>query len=511
MKGEQTFGEGEFEQAAGELSESISGSDSEDGSEEEDLEPTKLETIAEKKGVDLDDGPTTKRQKGPGRPPLTWFNSSLFPTNVSLGIYNTIFDAAEQATPLEALKAKQLSGEHTKNPSYFLCLLGGGHFAAMIVSLVPKKGQGERQAEVLRHKTFHRYTTRRKQGGAQSTSDAAKGAAHSAGSSLRRHNEMALMGEIRELLEEWKPLIDDCERVFVRATGNTNRRVLFGYEGAVLNSKDERLRGFPFSTRRATQREAMRCFQELTRIKVSYLTEDALATTQPTAPTPAAVPKKAPKQEEDPLIAHSTQITTLVKRAKVPALLSYLATNSLSSNFIFVPPQHHAPTPLHLAASLSLAPVVTALLTKASADPTLTNEGGKTAYEIAGDRATRDAFRLARGTLGEEACDWDKASVPVPLSKRQIEMREEKERKEKEKEAEKEKERKKLVEEQLLQEEKAKAASAKRSQAGRPLVVGMDREMQTRGLSEEAKRRLERERRARAAEERIARMQRGEF
>ncbi|KAL8741257.1 MAG: hypothetical protein Q9190_006113, partial [Brigantiaea leucoxantha] len=140
----------------------------------------------------------------------------------------------------------------------------------MIVSLAPKlvkrpTGVEERQAIVLAHKTFHRYTTRRKQGGAQSSNDSAKGAAHSAGASIRRYNEAALETDIRSLLSEWKDLINTSQLIFVRATGSANRRILFGpYEGQVLRHSDARNRGFPFSTRRATQAELMRAFVELT-------------------------------------------------------------------------------------------------------------------------------------------------------------------------------------------------------------------------------------------------------
>ncbi len=140
-----------------------------------------------------------------------------------------------------------------------MCMIGGGHFAAMIVSLAPKvskhsAGADQRQANVIAHKTFHRYTTRRKQGGGQSANDAAKGAAHSAGSSLRRYNEAALEQEIRLLLTEWKDLIASCQLIFLRATGSSNRRILLGpYEGQVLRHNDPRNRTFPFNTRRATQ------------------------------------------------------------------------------------------------------------------------------------------------------------------------------------------------------------------------------------------------------------------
>ncbi|KAL9026462.1 MAG: hypothetical protein Q9196_004871, partial [Gyalolechia fulgens] len=181
------------------------------------------------------------------------------------------------------------------SPQIFLCMVGGGHFAGMIVSLAPKLGKNstgaeERQAMVIAHKTFHRYTTRRKQGGAQSSNDSAKGAAHSAGASIRRYNEAALESEIRALLTEWKALIDKSQLIFVRATGSSNRRTLFGpYEGQVLHHHDPRNRGFPFSTRRATQAELMRSFVELTRTKISELDEAALA-----APSTSATTQQPP-------------------------------------------------------------------------------------------------------------------------------------------------------------------------------------------------------------------------
>ena len=237
---------------------------------------------------------------------------------MSLGIYRAIFSDVEQEeeshivdtvrrkqlSPTPATKPKEATSEGgvplpdtTPSPHYFLCMIGGGHFAAMVVSLVPKMGKkhtgvDERQATVIAHKTFHRYTTRRKQGGSQSANDASKGAAHSAGSSLRRYNEAALTNEVRELLKEWKGMVDTAELLFIRATGSTNRRTLFGpYEGQVLHNNDPRNRSFPFSTRRATQAELIRSFTELTRVKTSTVDEAALAAlnTSSTASTPSTL------------------------------------------------------------------------------------------------------------------------------------------------------------------------------------------------------------------------------
>jgi hypothetical protein len=90
---------------------------------------------------------------------------------------------------------------------------------------------------------------RRKQGGGQSANDSAKGAAHSAGATLRRYGEQALQEDIRNLLVEWVDEIDVCERIWMRASGKT-RKIFWDYKDAPLSKDDNRLRGFPFPTRR---------------------------------------------------------------------------------------------------------------------------------------------------------------------------------------------------------------------------------------------------------------------
>lgn len=507
------------------LNESISGSDS-SSDESTDGAPDTLSTLLKKNAVlahPRDEPLQHPGKQGAGKAPIIWFSSPSLPPATSLGVYRALFSNQEQTATsyLPALHAKQIS-THTKGkePHLFLCMIGGGHFAAMVVSLAPKapKQGSERTAAVIAHKTFHRYTTRRKQGGAQSSNDAAKGAAHSAGSSLRRYNEAALTAEIRELLGGWKEYLDTSELLFVRATGTANRRTLFGYEGAPMKSNDPRIRGFPFSTRRATQNELMKCFTELTRMKVSRIDESSLTTlsTSPLSTSTPVPPKPAvPKltKEEEEAILHSSQLTALIRRSKASAVLSYITANSLPPDYTFTPPNHHTPTLLHLAASSSSAPVVAALLTKARANPTVTTpQQPRTAFELCSDRATRDAFRVARTELGEGAWDWNMARVPGGLTKAQAEEREKREKEEGEKG---EKERREKEVRRLKEEEAEKRAESRKmgGAGGRNLgglVMGLGkREEEERGLTAEGRARLERERRARAAEERIKRMQGG--
>ena len=560
LKGLAVMDENQFNQAVGDLDESISGSDTASSDEEDSYTKTEDSTLtallrkqAKISGSQAHDSSSaTKTKKGPGNAPIYWMDSSKLPEGHVLGVYRALFSVDEQAEAepnlVDIISRKQLKPILAKNsgnnaaatlpaevPHVFLCMVGGGHFAAMVVALAPevmKKAGGteERHAKVLAHKTFHRYTTRRKQGGAQSAKDNAKGGIHSAGSALRRYNETALESDIRNLLSEWKSMIDSSQLLFIRATGTTNRRTLFGpYEGQVLRTNDPRIRTFPFSTRRATQSELMRSFTELTRLKVSSAADLTSPPKEP--PTESAVkhsPHKlstAPKkpvltEAEESLQFHSNQISALVRRSKAPALLSYFTNNALSPSLQFFPINHHTPTPLHLASSLSSPALVLSLMTRTGrpgADPTIPNSSGSPPFDLAGNLQTRLAFRVARGVLGEDVWNWFSAHIPSALSQTEADTllaRSE----ESEKVAEAERRRQDL--ERINKEEREKKAAKIEKTAGKGRELGMGasgppktaqevREEETRGMTPEMRTRLERERRARAAEDRLKRMQGG--
>lgn len=552
------------------MDESLSGSDESESDSNEAENTFKENTLtsllrkqAATHAMDPDDESAPQsRNNVSGKQPLVWFTSPTIPSNTYLGIYRAIFNIDEQGSNeglVDAIRERQLSSRSfsksigdSRNisklsnedigPHVFMCMIGGGHFAAMVVSLAPKQNKSSatgplvKEAMVIAHKTFHRYTTRRKQGGSQSANDSAKGAAHSAGAGIRRYNEAALNEEVRLLLAEWKNLIDSSELLFVRATGNTNRRTLFGpYEDQVLHPNDPRLRGFPFNTRRATQKELMRSFIELTRVKVQQVDEAALAASvavekvsRETAAERSAErsERPAPKLSEadETAALHTMQIQAMIRRSRLPALLSYLKGNSLDANFKFYPTDagqnFHAPSPLHLAASLNNPVIVTGLMAKASASPEILNGEGKPPFDLAGDRPTRDAFRLARSRLlalsPPVVWDWDKSHIPSPLTESDIETR----RTQEAASLKKEEEERRQSEVERLNVEGPKVADSgplgKAAGRGRALALGVAkktaqerREEESRGLTPEMRMRLERERRARAAEERFKMMQLG--
>lgn len=543
------------------MDESLSGSDDSESDDDEGpagRNETTLVALLKKRAVTSsqggDDGIYRNSQKETSsKQPLVWFTSATVPPNSYLGVYRAIFTTEEQKNNdnfVDIIRKKQLlpmipvkhNGEISKvaseniGPHTFMCMIGGGHFAAMVVSMVPKQGSSSatgpltKEATIIAHKTFHRYTTRRKQGGSQSANDSSKGAAHSAGAGIRRYNEAALNDEVRRLLAEWKSLIDTSELLFVRATGNTNRRTLFGpYDGQILQSNDPRIRSIPFNTRRATQKELMRSFIELTRVKVREFNEQSLAipasdalsktdTTRNSTTAPTATTKSTLSDEEETFILHTTQIQALIRRSKLPALVLYLKTNSLDADFKFYPPDapqnFHTPTPLHFAASLNNPVMATGLLVKAHANPETLNSEGKPPFDLAGDRPTRDAFRLARSRLATVSppvtWDWEKAHVPSPLTDAEVEAR----RTEETLGQRREEDDRRKAETERLKNEGPKVVESgplgKSASMGRALAMEAarktaqeKREEESRGLTPDMRMKLDRERRARAAEERF--------
>ena len=191
-----------------------------------------------------------------------------------------------------------------------------------------------------------------------------------------------------------------------------------------------------------------------------------------------------------------------MQRKKIPALTAYLKEHNLSPDFALHPisAHSHASTLLHLASSSSLPSVVTTLLTL-GANPELTNAAGKTPYEIAGDRSTRDRFRLARHTLGESKWNWESAKVGKPLTEKDLQVRDEREKSDMEvAKTQKQAETKRVADEALK-------TSGKPTTTGKTMGGGKaipDRAGNDRGITEEMKVKIERERRARAAEARFA-------
>ncbi|XP_009460439.1 PREDICTED: ankyrin repeat and zinc finger domain-containing protein 1 [Nipponia nippon] len=159
-------------------------------------------------------------------------------------------DPAELTASLQSLSA---------STCWVVLMMGGGHFAGAVF-------QGP---QVQEHKTFHRYTVRARRGTAQGLRDAQTpgSAPRSAGASLRRYNEAALLKDIQDLLAAWAQHLNEAQRIFLRAPRH-NRALLFGGRNPPLTRGDPRVCHIPLSTRRATLREVLRVHATLATLQV---------------------------------------------------------------------------------------------------------------------------------------------------------------------------------------------------------------------------------------------------
>ncbi|KAJ1801289.1 hypothetical protein LPJ59_000411 [Coemansia sp. RSA 2399] len=355
-------------------------------------------------------------------------------------------DANRALRQLVEMQASNTAG----NSHWAVMSLNGGHFGAAVFD--------NSTGAIVAHKTLHRYTTRRKQGGSQLREDNAKGrAANSAGAQIRRYNEQKLMEEIRDIVQQWSELLKRCTRVFVRVP-RANRK------GFPLDWSDERIRSVPVPMARPTLTELQRVYAKITFVKIRTIDLCKPSEEQQQLEQEQILPDLSSDDESEP---PSSEDETL-EPAPEPELLAFLhdvaammLKDSLSNESIVqymcehlaelldamsdpalglrylettdAIKAHLTPTLLHLASSLGRDPLIPFLLDNGD-DPTITNghppifSGGKTAYEVAKDRKTRDEFRVYRFEHeGEEyGVDWKLARVSDPISRERLEEREEK-------------------------------------------------------------------------------------
>ncbi|KAG0332581.1 hypothetical protein BG004_001188 [Podila humilis] len=298
-------------------------------------------------------------------------------------------------------------------PRYWtIFLLGGGHFAGMVVDLTGhvKRFSRVREIKVEVHKGFHRYTVRKKNGGAQSS----MGFANSAGGMVRMYNDRALKVEVRDLLDSWAEWIQKSECVFMHAPGNNRRTVI--YDGSVIAAAEieGRLRSIPFVTRRPTFTEIKRCYHELTSVKVSTLSSEeleAMEEAEKEAMEKAAAELGLEDQDQDNdsddggdnvmdegdwdqkqqsegddrprswTVAQTQKLINLVRKGRTDTLSTYIrrhninpsqllpTTSPLKKEYDF----NRTPTLLHIASHYGQVEVVRVLLEEHLADPTVTS------------------------------------------------------------------------------------------------------------------------------------------
>ncbi|KAK9068270.1 hypothetical protein SSX86_012381 [Deinandra increscens subsp. villosa] len=257
-----------------------------------------------------------------------------------------------------------------------ILLASGGHFAGCVFD----------GNTVVTHKTFHRYVVRAQAGRKQSSEDAGGKIAHSAGASIRRHNELALNKDIRELLISWKPYFDLSVGIFIHAPSH-NRKLLFDGESPCFRCQKNVIRKITLTVQRPTFQEAQRLYKILTQISTE------------------------PDEDISPVNKENSTSTLGEENTNNNLEIENLSEDDLVKTVQRV----HMPLPLHAAAKAGNEEKVLELLEQ-GCDPCVIDERGRTAYRLAAGKEVRNAFRRFMA-LNLDKWDWQAAKVPSPLTK----------------------------------------------------------------------------------------------
>uniref|UniRef100_A0AAV1UHX9 VLRF1 domain-containing protein n=1 Tax=Peronospora matthiolae TaxID=2874970 RepID=A0AAV1UHX9_9STRA len=342
-------------------------------------------------------------------------------------------------------------------------LLRSGRFAGAVFD----------KDKALCHKTFQRYTTRRKQGGAQSASDAS-GKAKSAGATLRRYNEAALKQDVAALLVEWKEMLKDAELIFL-SSGKTERATFFPEKNAVLQPGDKRLKRIPFATFRPTFEEVCRVRSDLSSVR--FLPLEAATTSSVVS---ASKVKKKTKKASD--AASKVEIGTVgiqqeeEEEVEVPLLIQLVNDGDLKGVeelFLHVDEKDskvnevdvNFMTALHHAAEKNAVSMVRFLLEQ-GANPALLDLHNRPPYFLCSSKETRNAFRRY---MGEHPDAWDYVAAQIPEV-----LTTDMEQRKRDKEAEKRKrarERKKQQKKELVQQKQEEVA--RQEEMERKIAAGL--------------------------------------
>jgi hypothetical protein len=342
-------------------------------------------------------------------------------------------------------------------------LLRSGRFAAGVFS----------HDRCLVHRTSTRYTVRRGQGGAQSAHDTSRGKAKSIGSQLRREGEKALYEDVTKTMTDWATTHDSVLLFFISCP-KVMRKPFFDACGNLLTRDDTRIRYVPMSIGRPTYEEVLRVYNTLMELSIGEIViqqqgeetllknnskhEEEIKTT-----TPSAIPHPLEKiADQDKSFSYHpyTPLHEAAERADVSLLRQLLLlqtgsdkegeedndetlTQMNTKSTDTTSPFHHQDidaragpkemTPLHLVSSYKgdnmsdAATCILLLLEYGHANPCIVDLHGRPPYFLATHDKLRDAFRLARGTLGEEYCAWDRdAKVDPPLTKDLLQQKKDK-------------------------------------------------------------------------------------
>jgi hypothetical protein len=331
---------------------------------------------------------------------------------------------------------KDFSPRSTK---WIVALFSTGHFAAGVFA----------QGKLVAHRTFHRYTSRRKQGGAQSAHDNKSGKARSVGAQIRRYNELELRKDIHALFTtKWKEHVAEADLIFL-GTPKRNRSVFFqipqgakqARKASAFDRADPRIRGVPFMTDRPTLKECQRACRRLGSVEYVIATEETIEESVSAKLLPEKQQEEAGRQQNRPariteqpaaLPQSFGENNALHARVEKNDTKGVKQTLSKPENQVMLDePNCEGNTPLHLAASNNLYDMVNLLL-HSGANPMVTDPKGRPPFYVSASKKVRDMFRFY---YGNNPSKWDYKAAGIGgagmLTKESVEAKKAKNREKK--------------------------------------------------------------------------------
>jgi hypothetical protein len=433
-----------------------------------------------------------------GKPPMTtilldnvleeYDSSSVLVASVPSVLLFDFNASTTQQTPTTPLQ-HLLSISNTLKEKYVLILtLQSGRFAAAIFH----------QMICIAHTTSTRYTTRKGQGGAQSSNDNAKGKAKSIGSQLRRAGEEQLRKDVSACLKEWynAGYIAKCEIVFLSVSKSLQKRFWedvdkiltldkihsgVGHDAKnIFYKKSKHVMNIPLDVGRPSYEGCCAIHEILTTIHIETMNMDQLNIDKEDPIDPMTKPTEEEhegsialdtiveqdveqKTDETSQIVPFTIIHSAVQDGNVEQLSSLLSVEEYV-DYVDVRAGPDLMTPLHIAAASSNPSsnkCIRNLLLEGHANPGILDGRNRPPYFLATTESTRNAFRTVRAKI-PDAWDWDACKVGPPLTEDDLKRKKEKASEKKRRQREKQKERKAAEEVEKL----AKEEEAKRTRAG---------------------------------------------
>mmetsp|Transcript_37519 Transcript_37519/g.55280 ORF Transcript_37519/g.55280 Transcript_37519/m.55280 type:complete len:655 (+) Transcript_37519:195-2159(+) len=398
--------------------------------------------------------------------------------------------------PASAAKTLLTTWDHLNSQSanIIIVLLQSGRFVAAVYTLKATTHSKVPQLTMIAHKTSTRYTIRKGQGGSQSNYDSAKHKAKSVGAQLRREGEKQLREDVVATWKLWREsnYIQDAMGVYVSCPKGMKREYLFGDgndTAALVRKGDERLRSIPLDVGRPILEGAtvaLECLLSCGIVNVDSLRVSTVVdggddddnkgpVVEEKKSKESDTPEESEEKDDDPPLTPLHEAVIEGDLSKLMELLTILEEVEENTNVDDVAtaeenaespsydvntqggPDHQ--TPLHFASASNHqnAPsLLNALLINGHANPSVIDSRGRPPYFVASSDKAREAFRLARGTLGEEYCRWDdEAKVGPALTDEDVQAKKAKALEKKRKQRARQKE-KKALEKAQAEEEAAK-------------------------------------------------------